>query len=51
VSLTATGRAIVDERRSNWHALWEERFGGFSEKELTAAFRVMRTMIQVIDEI
>jgi len=51
VSLTETGRAIVDERRGNWLALWEERFGEFSEQELTAAFRVMRTMIQVVDEI
>jgi DNA-binding MarR family transcriptional regulator len=51
VSLTATGRAIVDERRGYWHALWEERFGDFSEEELAAAFRVMRTMIQVVDEI
>jgi DNA-binding MarR family transcriptional regulator len=50
VSLTAAGRAIVDERRGNWHALWEERFGEFSEETLSAAFRVMRTMIQVIDE-
>jgi MarR family transcriptional regulator, organic hydroperoxide resistance regulator len=51
VSLTATGRAIVDERRGIWQALWEQRFGYFSEEELTAALRVMRTMIQVVDEI
>jgi DNA-binding MarR family transcriptional regulator len=51
VSLTATGRAILDERRSNWHALWEERFEEFSEEELAAAFRVLRRMIQVVDEV
>jgi DNA-binding MarR family transcriptional regulator len=49
VSLTARGRAIVDEKRGNWRALWEERFGDFSEEELTAALRVMRTMIHVLD--
>lgn len=51
VSLTATGRAIVDERRHVWHALWEERFRDYSKEDLTAALRVMRTMIQVVDEI
>jgi DNA-binding MarR family transcriptional regulator len=51
VSLTATGRAIVDERRGHWQALWEERLRDFSEEELAAAGRVMRTMIQVLDEI
>jgi len=49
VSLTAAGRAIVEERRATWHALWEERFGSFSVDELDAALRVMRTMIEVID--
>jgi MarR family transcriptional regulator, organic hydroperoxide resistance regulator len=51
VSLTATGRAIVDERRGVWHALWEERFGDFSDEELASALRVMHTMIQVLGEI
>jgi DNA-binding MarR family transcriptional regulator len=49
VSLTAAGRAVVEERRATWHALWEERFGGFSADELHAALQVMRTMIEVID--
>jgi len=49
VSLTAAGRAIVEERRATWHALWEEQLGSFSVDELDAALRVMRTMVEVID--
>ena len=49
VSLTEKGRAIVDEKRAHWQALWEERLGDLSESELSAALRVMRTMIQLLD--
>jgi MarR family transcriptional regulator, organic hydroperoxide resistance regulator len=49
VSLTDTGRALVEEKRARWQALWEEHFGDLSEKELAAALRVMRTMIQLLD--
>jgi DNA-binding MarR family transcriptional regulator len=51
VSLTAKGRAIVDDKRAGWQALWEERFGDLSELELNAALRVLRTMIEVMDGI
>jgi MarR family transcriptional regulator, organic hydroperoxide resistance regulator len=49
VSLTEKGRAIVDEKRSRWQALWEEHLGGLSERELAAALRVMWTMTQLLD--
>jgi DNA-binding MarR family transcriptional regulator len=49
VSLTDRGRAIVDDKRANWQALWEEHFGDMSEQELAAALRVMRTITQLLD--
>ncbi len=49
VSLTDKGRAIVDEKRARWHALWEQRLGDLSERELSAALRVMQMMIQMLD--
>lgn len=49
VSLTDKGRAIVDERRARWQALWEEHLGALSEVELSAAHRVMRTIIELLD--
>jgi DNA-binding MarR family transcriptional regulator len=51
VSLTEKGRAIVDDERARWHALWEEHLGDQSETELTAALQVMRTMTQLLDGI
>jgi DNA-binding MarR family transcriptional regulator len=49
VSLTGRGRAIVDEKRAHWQALWDEHFGDMSEQELAAALRVMRTITQLLD--
>jgi DNA-binding MarR family transcriptional regulator len=49
VSLTDAGRAIVEDKRSRWQALWEEHLADLSEQELTAALRVMRTMTKLID--
>jgi DNA-binding MarR family transcriptional regulator len=51
VSLTEKGRAILDERRAHWEALWEEHFGDLSEAELAIGERVMRQMIQMLDGI
>ena len=51
VSLTDKGRAIVDAKRARWHALWDERLGHLSEEEVSAAHKVMRTMIQLLDEL
>jgi DNA-binding MarR family transcriptional regulator len=49
VSLTAKGRAILDERRAHWESLWEDYFGDRSEEELSAALGVIRQMIQMLD--
>jgi DNA-binding MarR family transcriptional regulator len=49
VSLTEKGRLAVDEARSQWYAMWEEHFGDLPEEELTAALRVMRKMVQLLD--
>jgi DNA-binding MarR family transcriptional regulator len=49
VSLTGKGRAIVDEKRARWQALWEFHLGDLTEKELLAALRVMRTMTELLD--
>lgn len=51
VALTDKGRRIVDEKRSRWEALWEERLGDLSEAELVAALRVFRTISQLLDEL
>jgi MarR family transcriptional regulator, organic hydroperoxide resistance regulator len=50
VALTGKGRGIVHDKRAAWQALWEERLGHLSESELLAALRVLKTMIDVIDE-
>ena len=49
VSLTEKGRSIVEDERARWQALWEQGLGDLSEQELSAALRVMRTMIQLLD--
>ncbi len=49
VSLTDKGRGIVEEKRSNWQALWEAHLGDLSEEELAAALRVMRTMTALLE--
>jgi DNA-binding MarR family transcriptional regulator len=51
VSLTDRGRAIVEEKRAHWHALWDDHFGDMSEQELAAALRVMRTITQLLDRL
>jgi DNA-binding MarR family transcriptional regulator len=49
VSLSPTGRALVEEKRAGWQVLWEEKFGAFSDGELGGALQVIRTMIEVLD--
>ncbi len=50
VSLTPKGRKVVEEKRAQWQALWQDRLGHFTKEELVAAFRVMRTMIELLEE-
>ncbi len=49
VSLTGAGRAIVEEKRARWQALWEAHLGDLSEEDLVAALRVMRTMTKLLE--
>jgi DNA-binding MarR family transcriptional regulator len=49
VSLTSEGRAILEERRARWYAIWEENFAAMSDAELSAALRVVRRMILMLD--
>jgi DNA-binding MarR family transcriptional regulator len=49
VSLTDTGRAIVESRRARWQALWVHHLGDMSDEELTAALRVIRTMTGLLN--
>ena len=49
VSLTGAGRAIVEEKRARWQALWDAQLGDLSEEELVAALRVMRTMTRLLE--
>jgi DNA-binding MarR family transcriptional regulator len=51
VSLTASGREIVGERRATWQALWDQRFGDLSDDELLSALGVLKRMVEILDEI
>lgn len=51
VSLSPAGRALVEEKRAGWQVLWEEKFGSFSDEELGGALQVLRTMIEVLDNL
>lgn len=51
VSLSPLGRELVEARRADWQARWEEKFGPFSDEELGGALRVLRTMIEVLDNL
>lgn len=51
VSLSEAGRALVEEKRAGWQVLWEEKFGSFSDEELGGALQVLRTMIEVLDNL
>ena len=49
VSLTATGREILDDKRASWQATWQQRFGDLSEGELLSALGVIRRMTELLD--
>ncbi len=51
VSLTPTGRAIMDEKRALWHARWEEHLAMLSEAELLAGVRVMQAIVGILDDV
>ena len=49
VSLTDSGRALVDEKRERWRALWQEELADLPEEDVAAAVRVMRRMARALD--
>jgi DNA-binding MarR family transcriptional regulator len=51
VSLTPTGRAIMDEKQASWQARWEQHLAMFSEAELLAGVRVMRAIVGILDDV
>ena len=51
VSLTATGRAMLEERRAHWQALWEQHLGHLPDEELVRAGHVIRTIVGLLEEL
>jgi DNA-binding MarR family transcriptional regulator len=51
ISLTGKGRAVLEARREQWHALWDRRFRDWPEPDLAAASSVIRELIQMLEEL
>ncbi|HMJ32389.1 MAG TPA: MarR family transcriptional regulator [Baekduia sp.] len=51
VSLTASGRALLAEKRERWRARGREALAGVSQKDLHAAADVMRRMAAMLDDL
>ncbi|QEC50243.1 MarR family transcriptional regulator [Baekduia soli] len=51
VTLTASGRALVAEKRERWRARAHDALAGVSDADLRAAADVMRRMAAMLDEI
>jgi DNA-binding MarR family transcriptional regulator len=49
VSLTESGRELVDRKRERWRALWQEHLADLPDDDIAAAVRVMRRMARAID--
>jgi DNA-binding MarR family transcriptional regulator len=50
-SLTARGRALVDERRARYEPRWRSALAEFSDQELLAATRVLERLRGMFDEL
>ena len=50
-SLTARGRALVDQRRSEYEPRWRATLGQFSDRELLSAARVLDAIRSMFDDI
>jgi len=51
VSLTDRGRAVLDERRTRWQALWAEHLGALPEEDIEVALGVIRTITRLLEEL
>jgi DNA-binding MarR family transcriptional regulator len=49
VTLTDTGRRIVEEKRSRSQVLWQQKLADASDRDLRAAAKVMRTVAEMLD--
>ena len=51
VSLTASGRDVLEAKRERWRGLWEARLGELGEGELVAAAGIMREIASMLDSL
>lgn len=51
VLLTDQGRALLEQKRARWTAIWEERLAGVDDDELASAARVMQVVAELFDEL
>jgi DNA-binding MarR family transcriptional regulator len=51
VTLTESGRALLNEKRERWRARVREALAGVSDEHLTAAADVMHRMATMLDEL
>lgn len=50
-SLTARGRALVDQRRAEYDPRWRATLGQFTDRELLSAARVLDAIRDMFDEV
>jgi MarR family transcriptional regulator, organic hydroperoxide resistance regulator len=51
VSLTASGRELLEAKRERWRSMWREHLEGFPPEDLAAAARVLRGISGLLDEL
>jgi len=51
VALTPEGWELLERKLANWQAIWEEKLGGVSDRDLAIAARVVRQVTELYDSI
>ena len=51
VSLTPVGWSILEEKLSEWQAIWEREFADVTEDEIETAVRVIRQVTSIYDSV
>jgi DNA-binding MarR family transcriptional regulator len=51
VSLTASGREMLADKRELWRSIWREHLGAFQPEDLDAAARVLRGIAGLLDDL
>jgi len=49
VSLTPQGRQLLERKLTYWYSLWEERFAGFSDRDLETTGRVISQITELYE--